>query len=43
MGSGCGSVGRVTASATIGLQFESGHLQNFMQDVFTRLPALPLP
>ena len=32
--SGCGSVGRVVASDTRGLQFESSHRQNFIH-VFT--------
>ena len=34
-GSGCGSVGRVVASKTRGLRFESSHRQNFNLIVFT--------
>ena len=34
-GSGCGSVGRVVASKTRGLRFESRHRQNFNLIVFT--------
>ena len=35
MGSRCGSVGRVVASITIDLQFESSHQQYFIFDIIT--------
>ena len=38
MGSGCGSVGRAVAyNGTRGLQFESRHRQNFIQNLYLML------
>ena len=39
-GSGCGSVGRVVASDTRGLRFESSHQQKFIQTKRSELASL---
>ena len=37
LGSGCGSVGRVVAYDTRGLQFDSSHQQNFIEHLFVNV------